>query len=158
MTQPTAKFRLLREQDKVLACFESDDRSVPVKIVWARPISARGAEVALIGPDKQEVAMLNDLSGLDPQSRVIAEEELARRYLMPRITCVISATASFGVRYWHVETDLGQRRFALKDASKNAVWLTSDHLVLQDTLGCRYEVNPFSALDVRSRTEIERIL
>ena len=57
-----------------------------------------------------------------------------------------------------VETNLGERRFALKHASKHAIWLTDDHLVLKDTLGCRYEIKPYSALDVRSRAEVEKVL
>jgi len=36
--------------------------------------------------------------------------------------------------------------------------LTDDHLVLEDTLGCRYEIKPFSALDARSRAEVSKVI
>ena len=138
---------------------EDADAEVPVKLVWVRPISGRGGEVACLDPKKKtEVAMLSSLAALDPDSRRVAEEELGRRYLVPRITRVLRATANFGVRYWHVETDLGERRFALKHAAKNAVWITEDHLVLRDTLGCRYEIKPYSVLDRASRAEVEKVI
>ena len=158
MTNSVREFKLIREADRVFLQFADAEGRTAVKVVWARPISGRGAEVSFVGPDKQEVLMLEGLDALDAASRKIAEEELARRYVFPRITRVISATASFGVRYWHVETDIGERKFALKNASKNAVWITDEHLVLNDTLGCRYEVRPFSTLDEHSRSEIEKVL
>jgi len=158
MTSPPREFRLTKDGDQVFLQFADSDAKTRVRLVWVRPISARGSEVSFVGPDKQELLMLNGLDALDPASRKVAEEEITRRYVFPRVTKVLSATAHFGVRYWHVETDLGERKFALKNANKNAVWINKDHLVLTDTLGCRYEVKPFSALDPRSRAEIEKML
>jgi hypothetical protein len=158
MPRNVKEFRLIREGDQIFLQFADAEGRTAVKPVWARPITARGAEVSFIGPDKQEVLMVSCLDALDSASRRIAEEELSRRYVFPRIMRVMSATASFGVRYWHVETDLGERHFALKNASKNAVWLSDDHLVLNDTLGCRYQVCPYSALDAKSRAEIEKVI
>ena len=71
---------------------------------------------------------------------------------------ILCATANYGIRYWHVETNLGERRFALKHAGKNAFWLTDDHLMLRDTLGCRYEIRSFSALDPRSQAEVQGVI
>lgn len=158
MTQHVKEFRLLREGDQVFLRFAGDEKRIPVKLVWARPITARPGEISLLGDDKQEVLMIESLDCLDPESRRVAEEGLAKRYLIPRITRVVRAEASFGVRYWHVQTNLGERRFALKNADKNAVWLSDEHLVLQDTLGCRYEIDPFSALDPRSQAEVEKVI
>ncbi len=150
--------QLLRRGDEVFVRRDGEESRTPVKLVWARPISARGGEICLVDRDKREVGMLQGLHELDEESRRIAEEELARRYLVPRITRVIRTSASFGVRYWHVETDLGERTFALRHASKNAVWIDDDHLVLCDALGCRYEIRPYSALDARSRAEVEKVI
>jgi hypothetical protein len=158
MSKTVKEFKLIKEGDQVFLQFGDSETKTAVKLVWARPITAKGADISFVGPDKQEVLMISGLDALEAKSRKIAEEEIARRYVFPRITRVISATASFGVRYWHVETDLGERHFALKNASKNAVWLTDEHLVLNDTLGCRYQVTPYSALDEPSRAEIEKVI
>ncbi len=158
MDATVREFRIFREGDQVFLQFADAEAKVAIKLAWARPLSARGGEIAVIGPDKQEVLFIKGLDALDAASRTVAEEELARRYVFPRIKRVLSATASFGVRYWHVETDLGERRFALKNAAKNAVWLSEDHLILTDTIGCRYEVTAFSALDERSRAAIDAVI
>jgi len=157
-TNPNRPFRLVREGEEVFLIFEGETERTPVKVVWARPITAKGGPLCIVDRQKRQLAMLSGLDSLDEQSRRVAADELTRRYLMPRITRVVRATASFGIRYWHVETDLGERHFALKQASKNALWITDEQLVLRDTLGCLYEINPFSGLDARSRAEVEKVL
>ncbi len=152
------KIRLQRHADRVLLSRGDSDDWTPVRLVWARPISGRGGEISFLDKNKREVLMLESLDPLDPESRKVAEEELAKRYLVPRITRVIRTMATFGIRYWHVQTDRGERRFALKHASKNTFWLSRDHLVLRDTLGCVYEIRPFSELDQRSRAEVEKVI
>lgn len=158
MTRRTREFRLTRDGDEIFISFADSDGRTAVKLVWARPISNRGGEVSVVGPEKREIVMIPDLSTLDEESRKVAEEALALRYVAPRITRVIKAAAYFGLRYWEVETDMGPRKFALKNAAKNAIWPGPDHLVLQDTMGCRYVINPYSALDDRSKKEIDRVI
>ncbi|MHC4592764.1 MAG: DUF1854 domain-containing protein [Planctomycetota bacterium] len=46
----------------------------------------------------------------------------------------------------------------MKDPTKNAVWLTDNHLILRDTLGNRYEIPTFSGLDAASRAQIAKVL
>ena len=158
MSDATREYRLLEDGDRVLIRFGDDGEARPVKLVWARPISGRGGEVSVVGEDKEEVMMIESLEALDADSRRVAEKALSARYLLPRITRVVCAEAMFGVRYWHVETTLGERRFALKNADRNAVWLSDEHLVLKDTLGARYEIDPFSGLDARSQAEVEKVI
>jgi hypothetical protein len=151
--------RLLRRADQVFASFEDSSEETEVKPVWARPLSGRGGEVCFLDREKKrEVFMLKSLEALDPESRRVAEAELGMRYLVPRVIRVLRTEASCGVRYWHVRTDLGERRFALKHASRNAVWVTPDHLILRDTLGCRYEIKPYSALDAKSKTQVDKVI
>jgi hypothetical protein len=158
MNETAKNMRLVREGDALFVVGPEPETKKPVKLLWVRPISARGRDVSIMDREKKEVLMLANLDELDPDSRVLAEAEIAKRYILPKITRVISATAAFGIRYWHVETNLGARHFALKNASKNAVWVTDDHLLLQDVLGCRYEINPYSALDARSQAEVEKVI
>ena len=170
MNKSADHIRLVRRGDEVFARFVGDGDDTPVKLVWARPVSARGGEVCIMhrkptdgadrdgGAGTREVLMLASLDCLEPESRRVAEEELGRRYLVPRITRVYRTSAHFGVRYWHVKTTLGERRFALRHASKNAIWITDDHLVLRDTMGCLYEIQPYSALDATSRAEVEKVI
>jgi len=154
----SATIRLKRQGDQILLDAAGDQAAKPVKLVWARPIAGRGSHLSIMDAKHNEIALVNGLDALDPESRRIAEEELAKRYLVPRITRVIRTRACFGIRYLHVETDIGPRRFAFKNATRDVVWITDDHVMLRDTMGCRYEINPFSALDPVSQREAHRVL
>ena len=152
------QIRLRWKEDRVLMSRGNSAEGTPVKLVWARPITGRGGTISVLDGKKNELALLENQDALDPDSRKVAEEELTKRYLVPRITRVIKTMANFGIRYWHVETDRGERRLALKNASKNAFWVSEDHLMLRDTMGCLYEIGSFSALDARSRSEVEKVI
>lgn len=152
------KVRLIKKQDRTYAVFTDGDEEIPVKIVWARPVSAKGHEVSLVGEDKKELMMLQSLDCLDEESRKIAENELEQRYLVPRVTKVWSAGATFGSWYWDVETDKGRRKFAMRNPSKNVTWITDDRLLMRDTLGNRYEIESYVGLDTRSQAVLERVL
>jgi len=158
MGEATRKVRLVRKLDGVFASFDGSGEEKPVKLVWARPVSGKGEEVSIVGKDKTELMMLKNLDCLDATSRKIAEEELAARYLVPKITRVIRTHPSFGNRYWAVETNLGWRSFVMKDPTKNASWLSQDRVIIRDTLGNRYEIESVSKLDVRSRAEVQKVL
>jgi len=158
MTGPSREFVLARKGDEVVIRFADGNDEIPVRLVWARPLYARGREVSLLDAKKHEVMMISNLDSLDAASREIAEDELAKRYLMARVTRVIRTEAHFGSRYWHVQTELGVRRFAMKDPVKNATWITDDHLIVRDTLGNRYELKPFSELDAFSKAEVMKVI
>jgi len=158
MNTPLKEFRLVRRMDSVMLKFADGGDEIPVRLLWARPVYGRGREVSLLDDKKREVLMIAGTECLDPESRRIAEDELARRYLIARITRVFRTEAHFGNRYWHVRTDAGERRFAMKDPVLNAVWVSDDHLVIRDSLGNRYEVKPFSELDAFSQAEVLKII
>jgi len=158
MTDQKVKVTLRRKKDQVLAKTGGSDEEKPAKIVWARPVSGRGEEVCILDPDNREIAFLEDLSQLDPESMAIAKDELHHRYLISRIAKVNEAEANYGNRYWDVETDRGPRRFVMRDPAANAVWLTADRLVLRDTLGNRYEIVSMAALDEASRAFVNNVL
>ncbi|MHC4480477.1 MAG: DUF1854 domain-containing protein [Planctomycetota bacterium] len=158
MSGPGRQCTLRRQGDQVLLRIGDESEAVPVRIVWARPVSGRGRQVCFLDEQKREVLMIDSLDGLDPESRRVAEAELERRYLIPKITRVVRTAAHFGSRYWEVETDRGPRRFAMKDPAKNAVWISDDHLILRDTLGNRYEIPSFATLDQWSRSQVAKVL
>ena len=157
MDDTIREFSLVRKHDQVFLK-RADGSEVSVRVVWTRPISGRGREISLLDEKKKEVLMLENLDLLDPASRSIVETELEKRYLVPRITRVISTSAHFGSRYFRVETHLGPRHFVLNDPNKNVTWVTADHMVIRDTLGNRYEINPLSGLDARSRAEVDKVI
>ena len=159
MSNSEQKFRLRRAGDQVLYHPGDGQEPIPVRLSWARPLTDRGGQVVILRADKKkEVATLTEIEQLDVTSREVIEEELQRRYFMPKITKVVSTAATFGNRYWHVETDRGTRRFLMKCPETDAMWITDDRCVLKDVLGNCYEIASISDLDSVSRTNADKVL
>ena len=151
----TEKISLYRKFDQVFAHCEGRE-DVAVKIVWVRPVSMRGKEVSLLG-EKEEFAMLKSLDELDPDSRKIAEEELARTYFMPEIRRITKTEAHFGNRYWEVETDKGSRAFAMKNPYINIKWIGTDEVLIRDVIGNMFHIASYAGLDDQSKREFEKV-
>ncbi|MBA2481509.1 MAG: DUF1854 domain-containing protein [Planctomycetes bacterium] len=154
---PETSIVMSRKLDRAHAAIDGAD-AVPVRVVWARPITGRGAEVAFLGDAKVALAMIPTLDVLDPRSRTIAQEELDRRYCVARITRVHSASVNFGNRYWDVETDRGRRRFLFREVGKHVTRITADHLLIRDTLANRFEIASLAALDQHSRDQVNQVI
>jgi hypothetical protein len=129
-----------------------------VKPVWAAPLSRPGKYLVLLDGKGEEIAMLPDPHLLPKESLAAAKEELRRRYLTATITRILNARLEFGATYWSVETDRGPRDFVTQNLQENAMWITSDHLLLLDVDGNRFEIPKIGALDKESRQWIEQIL
>ena len=159
MSNSEQEFRLRRAGDQILYHAGDDQEPIPVRLSWARPLTDRGGQVVILrAGKKEEVATLTGAEQLDGTSRGIIEDELKRRYFMPKITRVVSTAATFGNRYWHVETDCGPRRFLMKSPETDATWITDDRCVLKDALGNCYEIESLSELDRASRANVEKVL
>jgi hypothetical protein len=152
------KFRVVRKKARYALRFEDCSEDVPVKVLLARPLSDGGETISFVNDKKKEVAMICSLDSLDSESRTITEEALAFRYLMAKIVRVKQTKVHFGTRYLEVETDLGQRKFAMRDPSSNAMMVSDDRLVLRDTHGNLFAIESMSGLDRHSRQEIEKVM
>jgi hypothetical protein len=149
------KVSLYRKSDQVFAKCEGRE-DTPVKLVWVRPVSGRGKEISLLA-EKEEVGMLENLDSLDPESRRIAEEELATFYFVPEILRILKTEAHFGNRYWEVETDRGIRGFAMKNPYVNIKWVGDDEILIHDVIGNMFHISSYSKLDAHSRAEFEKV-
>ncbi len=151
-------FILERKCDQVVIKYTDTNKEIAVRLVWTRPVSGRGSEVAILNEKGKELEMLKGIDSLDERSAAIATEELERRYLIPRITHVNRASAHFGNRYMEIETDRGPRTVLIKDPNANVIWFTNDRLMIRDTLGNRYEIPSLAALSSRARAEVDKVI
>ena len=159
--RPTA----LRPEDVRLRWTETGPRllrdgiEIVVRVVWARPLTARGVELSIIDDKKREHAFIPTLAALDPEARAVAERALTDSYLIARITRVMHTDIHLGTRYWEVETDRGPRRFAMREPRKNVNWIEPrSRCLIRDTMGNRYEIEKLSALDQESQAEVGKVL
>ena len=129
-----------------------------VKLYQASPLSRPRQYLSLQSGKSEEILMVRDLSDLTPESRTVAEEELKRRYLTARVERVTQVRTEFGITYWHVQTDKGERDFVVQSLSESCLWLSDDHILLTDTDGNRFEIASRAALDADSKTQLDSVL
>ena len=136
-----------------------DEISYPaVKVFQAWPLSMPGRHVCFQDAKGEEIAMVESLEELTPESRQVAEEELRRRYLTARVETITEIRSEFGVTYWNVETDRGQRDFVVQSLNESCVWLSERHLLIIDVDGNRFEIPDSTRLDAGSRARLESVL
>lgn len=135
------------------------ERSYPkVSVARAFPLSRPNTYIGLRDGSDKDIGMLVSLDALDAESRKIIDEELFRRYFLPKIERVTAVKEEFGLTTWDVETDRGTRRFVvrnLRDAVQN---LSSTRLLITDMDGNRFEFPDVRQLDERSFGILQRVL
>lgn len=150
--------RLFYEPPGTLRLTVGQDRSYPtVRLYQAWPLSHPGRFLSLQDARGDEILLLNDLSELDPDSRAVAEEELRRRYLTARIQEVLDVRTEFGVTYWRVRTDRGERDFVVQSLTESCVWLGEGQVLIVDVDGNRFEIGSMGALDAASRQRLDLV-
>lgn len=158
LPDPTG-MRLFYDPPGTLRLTVDEERSYPtVRLYQAWPLSAPGRYVSLLNGKDEEIALLDDLSGLPAQSRAVAEAELGRRYLTARIEAIDSIRTEFGVTYWHVRTSRGPRDFVVQSLSDSCLWLSERHILIVDVDGNRFEIADRYALEPVSRERLDLVL
>lgn len=136
-----------------------DDHSyAEVKLYQAWPLTAPHCFLSLVNGKGDEIAMVDDLESFAPASRAVAEEELRRRYLTAHVQSVREIRTEFGVTYWHVTTDKGERDFVVQSMSESCVWLSDRHLLIVDVDGNRFEFEDLTNFDPVSRNHLSTVL
>ena len=135
------------------------ERSYPVvKLYQAWPLTHPGRYLSLQDSKGEEIAMVDSLEDLTPESRAVAEEELRRRYLTARVEGIDNVRTEFGVTYWNVRTNKGPRDFVVQSLTESCVWLGGRHVMIVDVDGNRFEIQDIAALDAESRRLLDMIL
>jgi Domain of unknown function (DUF1854). len=154
-----ARLAVFFEPAGTLRLTVEEQRSYPsVKLFQAAPLSRPGQFLSFQSGKGEEILMVPSLDALNPASRAAAEEELRRRYLTAKVRAITSIRTEFGVTYWHVVTDRGERDFVVQSLSESCVWLSESHILIIDVDGNRFEIADRFALDEASRIHLESVL
>ena len=136
-----------------------EDRSYPtVKVVRAFPLSHPDRYITFLDVKNEEIGTLETLEDVEPESKRIAESELARRYLNCEIRKIHSVRSEYGTSYWDVETNRGRREFVVQEVEENAIWLGERHVVIVDVNDNRFEIPDYSRLDSSSKAYLQIVL
>lgn len=129
-----------------------------VLLARAFPLSQPDRYIGLRDEKDKDIGMLATLTGLDADSRRIVEEELHRRYFVPKILRVLTVKEEFGTITWDVETDRGRRRFIVQNIRESVQNLTPTRLLVSDKDGTRYEFPNVEKLEPDSYAALQRVL
>jgi len=153
------QIRLFYDPPGTLRLTIDDDRSYhTVKLYQAWPLSQPERFIVLQNGKGEEITMVETLAELTPETSAIAREELGRRYLTARVEAIQHIRTEFGVTYWHVVTDKGERDFVVQSLSESAIWLGDNHILLVDVDGNRFEIADRGVLDAESRARLDAVL
>lgn len=139
--------------------FTSPDGTEHVGVEPARafPITAPRAQIALLGPDGHELVWIPKLGDLPEAIRLLVEEELEGRELMPEIRCLRGVSGYDMPCTWRVETDRGDAELILK-AEEDIRRLSGTALLVVDSRGIQFLIRNPQTLDPNSRRILDRFL
>ena len=146
-----ATLRCLKDTEGRLV-ISGDTREVRAfSILTAFPITRPGHMVSVRDADGEEVAIIDDISKLDPNSREVVQQELEKSYFMPRITDIIYSEEKLGVLTMEVDTDKGSRTFQIRNIRKSIRQVGKGRVIIRDVDGNRYEIPHWASLYSRGR-------
>lgn len=106
----------------------------------------------------KEVGILRTVEGLDPQSRILIEEQLDRRYFTPRIERIESLKQEAGMWRFAVTTQRGPVDFYVRNWRDSANEIAPNRWHIHSVDGGRFEIPDLEELDAVSRRLMDQLL
>ena len=110
--------------------------------------------ITLLDSHEKEIAMIKDLSDIDPESRKAVEDCFFDYYMIPEITEILHVDDKFGVLKWLVRTDRGEIEFSIRNRHSDIKLLGKKRLLVRDSNDNRYQVGNIANLDKNSLKRI----
>lgn len=129
-----------------------------INVHRAFPLTLKDRYISVRDMEGNEIGMIENLHDFPQEVVQLIEGELERRYFTPVIKRIESIKEEFGYAYWSVDTDVGQRRFTVRDMHANVIPLSAERVFVVDVDGNRYDIPDYTALDPKSRKLLENLL
>lgn len=137
----------------------ADDRSyLKVRPVRAFPLTEINEYIGLLDAIAgREIGMLRSLKDLDGCTRQMIQQELTKRYFIPKISRITDARREYGTIYWDVETDRGDRHFIMRGIRDSIHEIEPGRYLMIDIDGNRFEIPQLADLNARSQALWDRL-
>jgi hypothetical protein len=129
-----------------------------VRVGQLLPLSDPEHYWAIRNGDDVEIGVLKDLTTLDADSRRVLEEEVSRRYLLPKVLSVQKVRDEYGVVVWDVTTDIGEKRYTVRNLRDSSVALTLTRVLMTDVDGNRFEFPNIDNLSVQAQEVLLKVV
>lgn len=127
-----------------------DGESVPVRLRQCFPWSEPGLHLSLRNDDEREIAIVDDPSALEPESRDALEHALSEAGFVLEVTRVLDIDEEVEIRQWTVETLQGPRSFQTHLDDWPRI-LPNGGLLIRDVAGDLYRLAMPAQMDKKSR-------
>jgi hypothetical protein len=153
-----ANFELARDSfGKLVLTDEQGQVHHGVSPVRAFPIQTPEQGIALVLGDGQEVAWIEDLNELPGQIRVLVQDELEGRELMPEILAIERVSSYATPCTWYVKTDRGDTELTLK-GEEDIRRIGAVSLLVADNHGIHFLIRDMFKIDKHTRKILDRFL
>ena len=125
--------------------------------VRAFPVQSPQEFVALMSTEGKEVLWIDRLADVPEDIRMLINEEIASREVMPVIQQLLKVSTYSTPSTWEVMTDRGATKFVLK-GEEDIRRLSGGKLIITDSHGLRFYVPDMQQLDKHSRRILDRFL
>jgi hypothetical protein len=131
-----------------------------LKVVVARafPLSHPDEYLSLRDGNKKELGMLRRLRDVPKEARRLLEEEIDRRYFLPRIDRIEQIRERFGIAEWEVVTSRGPRKFVTKSVHDSVIEPEPNRYLVTDVDGNRYEIADLTEMEPTSAKRLSELL
>ena len=143
--------RFYRSERGDLAVSLDGEEFRDLNIRRAFPLESSTRFIGLFLSDGAELGLLEDVEGLDEDSRALLLEELDKIYFRPLIIGFDHIGEEFGVVHADVETSSGPRHIEIRQIRKNIRLLSGHRALIEDTDGNRYELRDWHRLPKLTR-------
>jgi hypothetical protein len=145
------QMRIRRTDRGLLAVRIGAEEFDDVTVRRAFPLESADRFIGFFDTDGDELGILENPAGLDADSRVALDKQLALTYFLPKITAVTHIGEEFGVVHADVETTSGARHIEIRGIRSSIRVLSRNRALVEDAEGNRFELSDFRKLPKLTR-------
>ncbi len=129
-----------------------------VKLIRTYPYSLTSEYICVHDLEDNEIGIIKTLDALDASSKSACEKELENRYYCPTITTVKSIKERMGHFYFETIIDGKEKKFTVRDITRNLRHASESTLLIFDMDGNRYVIPEFERIEEKSKRILEPYL
>ncbi len=129
-----------------------------VKLIRTYPYSLTDQYICVHDLDDREIGIIKTLNSLDDASKCACNKELENRYYCPTVTNIKSIKERMGHFYFETVIDGKEKKFTVRDITRNLRYASDNTLLIFDMDGNRYIIPEFEKIEEKSKRLLEPYL
>jgi hypothetical protein len=145
-------------ENNFLIMSQNGESNGRVKLIRAYPFSLTEEYICVHDLEDNEIGIIKTLSELDDASKQACIKELDSRYYCPTVTTVKSIKERMGHFYFETIIDGKEKKFTVRDITRNLRYASENTLLIFDMDGNRYIIPEFEKIEEKSKRLLEPYL